>query len=180
MSSTLPPRETMWRIVAEVRAGSTVGAAIARHGYSHGAIDRWRRVVPGFAADLDHAKRVGHPTREMKRRFLELLAGGLSSRDAAAALGKGRSCPCNWSTRDPEFAREYRRLIGPCRYARKTRELEAMLDLLARGESLDTVLSTVDLHPKTVYEWRRLRTPQWAMIERAMRAGAAAREGRAA
>lgn len=180
MSAVLPPRETMWRIIADVRGGATVSTAAARSGYGRGAIHRWRRVVPGFAADLDHAKRIGRPSRQAKIQFLSHVAGGLSAKESAAQLGLSRSTPFMWAKRDPGFAVELRRVIGPCRYATTTRSLEKALALLARGESLTAACSASGLHAKTVDNWRREGRPQWAMVQRAMAAGAALREGRAA
>lgn len=179
MSAQLPPRETMWRIIADVRGGATVDAASARAGYGRGAIHRWRRVVPGFAADLDHAKRIGRPSRQAKVQFLSHVAGGLSAKESAARLGLSKSAPFMWAKRDPSFAAELRRTIGPCRYAKTTRSLEKALALLARGESLSTACGASGLHVKTVDNWRREGRPQWGMVQRAMAAGAYLREGRA-
>lgn len=180
MSAQLPPRETMWRIIADVRGGMTVDAASARSGYGRGAIHRWRQVVPGFAADLDHAKRIGRPSRRAKIQFLSHVAGGLSAKESAARIGLSKSTPFMWAKRDQHFAAEFRRLIGPCRYAKTTRALEKTVALLARGESLPTACSSSGLHIKTVDNWRREGRPQWAMVQRAMAAGAVLRDGRAA
>ena len=85
-----------------------------------------------------------------------------------------------WAKRDQHFAAEFRRLIGPCRYAKTTRALEKAVALLARGESLSAACGASGLHVKTVDNWRREGRPQWAMVQRAMAAGAYLSEGRAA
>lgn len=170
-------------LIRRVREGVTVRAAAAEIPVAIATTSRWRRESADFAASLDHAKRMSMAKRSnggAKARILELMASGMNAGAAAAQLGMARSTPSNWARTDPEFGAAYSRMVGPCRRTDTTLAMHRMLGLLAGGAGLEDARRAVGLHYQTVAGWRQHDRPQWAMVQRAMAAGAALREGRAA
>lgn len=166
-------------VLRRVREGAPVSVAAAEIPIAFRTVSNWRYQVPGFAGELDAARRAGRHTAALKSRLLELMVSGMASTAACKRLGVLDNSPARWARFDPVFAADYARLVGPCKSVRATRRLGRLVDCLARGMSFADALDESGIRRHTVGEWRREGRPQWAMVQRAMAAGAALREGRA-
>lgn len=160
-------------ILADVRAGLSLKAASLRHGYAPGSASRWHRHVPGWTEALRDAVRTGGRTGRVKRKFLELVASGVSVREATRRLGKCPSGPWLWAKTDPVFRAEYERIAGQGLGAgvEKTARFRGLLADLYAGADLREAAIARGYHITTVRIWRRRNNGRWAAVTRALAVG---------
>jgi hypothetical protein len=155
-------------MVRRVREGATIKEAAAEVPVSVRWAREWRKRCPDFDASMRAAKRQGHITGGRKRRLIDMLAAGVAATVAVQAVGSTFANVHDWAARDPAFAAEYRRLIGPSRTVQSRVRFEALLRRLWAGEGLDAAVLAVGFDSSTPARWRRRGAVQWAAVERAL------------
>lgn len=154
-------------VVRLVASGLEVREAAARVFVQRRAVANWRRVTPGFAERLDHAKHVARirRTQGQKDRLLDIIMSGRSVVFAATEIGVARGTVTHWRRMDAAFAADYARAVGP---THKTygRELRLIL-FLSRGYGIKEAAKAAGLSFATVYTWQKRAPELWAEIQRA-------------
>lgn len=168
-----PSRTRPARIVAAVRAGSTLRAALKAEGLTNSAVMRWRRDRPGFREELSAAMRAGWMIRHGSRRargqaaVLTWIERGLSVNQACRRAGCEPDDVAYWKTVDDAFAAEYSRLIGPTHRPRGRVKFKRVLALVQGGETVWAAAVLAKAGRGAPRTWRDRYPELWAQIVRA-------------
>lgn len=161
------------RIVAAVRGGSTLRAALKAEGITNSAVMRWRRDRPGFREELAAAMRAGWMIREgsprarMQAAVLTWIERGLSVKQACERAGCTDSDVAYWKTQDASFAAEYARLIGPTHRPRGRVKFKRVLALVREGRTVWDAVVLAKVGRGAPLVWRARYPALWAEILRA-------------
>lgn len=174
----LPPQAA--RILARVKGGERIQHAARSEGYSSSAVWSWAARDPEFRTRLEHARAVGSPTARRKAAFLNLIASGEEISRAVVRVGVSRRAVYRWRETDPTLAARWDAIQRGHREPVQRARFDAFLRRLASGEDIDAAMDALGYSESTLRYWRSRLPDRWQAIQRAMAAGAALREGRAA
>lgn len=171
---TLRPSHTRpVRILAAVRAGSTLRAALRAEGLTNSAVMRWRRDRPGFREELAAAMRAswmirhGSPRARAQATVLTWIERGLSVNQACRRAGCEPDDVAYWKSVDDAFAVEYSRLIGPTHRSRGRVKFKRVLELVRSGQTVWSAADQVKVGRGAPRTWRDRYPELWAEVVQA-------------